>query len=562
MAGSGNEVQKIDSNITGLRAAEEASLCTLPAVPVWRETEPNGYQDFGGEITTVARTPINPSRQRKKGSVTDKDASAGFGTDVTQTNLQRFLRSFCFADFREQPNTDSFNKEPVYNPDGTVATASTKITFTGVTGASGTFTASGGGLVTEGFITNHIVLFEGFTNAANNGIKVLTATTATTLVAAGQGVVDETPPATAKATVVGYQFVANDAGSSANGSSFPTLTRAGAFDLTTLGLIPGQSVFVGGDTAATRFTNAANNGVKRVRSVAAGAITLDKSTEAIVDETLSGGETLQLFFPSRVLKNESNPDLIKRFSWQFERTLGANDLSAPTNQQAEYVVGSVANELSLNFATADKLTADLSFVAADTETLDENNLPAFFNRTTTAADAIKSDSSNLGSVKVPVVEADAFNTSSDLSRVALTRVVDGDEDPTPLFAIAQEATITINNNAEGNKGLGVLGSFEISAGTFEVGGDQTAYFTDVAAQTAVQNAEDVSLDFLLVKQNAGVSIDLPLLTIGDGRANIELNQPITVPISNEAATGAKIDTTLDHTIMFGFYDYLPTAADL
>lgn len=562
MAGSGATVQKIDSNITGLRAAEEASLCILPAVPVWREQEPNGYQDFGGEITTVARTPINPSRQRKKGTVTDKDASAGFGSDLTQTNLQRFLRSFCFADFREQPNTASFDKEPTYNPDGTVLAASTAIPFTGVTAATGTYTASGAGLVAAGFIVNHIVFFSGFTNPGNNGIKVLTATTTTTLVVgAGQGVVDETPPAGAKAVVVGYQFVADDANIAAN-SGFPSLTRDGSFDLTTLGLIPGQSVFVGGDVAANRFTNAVNNGVKRIRSVAAGEIIFDKSVSEMVDESLSGGELVRLFFPSRVLKNESDPDLIKRFPWQFERTLGANDLSAPTNQQAEYVVGAVANELSFNFATADKLTVDLSFVAADTETLDENSLPAFFGRTTTVADAIKSDSSNLASVKVPVVEADAFNTSSDLSRIALTRVVDGDENPTPLFAIAQELTLTINNNAEGNKGLGVLGNFEISAGTFEVGGSQTAYFTDVAAQTAVQNAEDASLDLFLVKQNAGTTIDLPLLTLGDGRANIELNTPVTVPLSNEAATGAKVDATLDHTIMFGFYDYLPAAADI
>ena len=65
----------------------------------------------------------------------------------------------------------------------------------------------------------------------------------------------------------------------------------------------------------------------------------------------------------------------------------------------------------------------------------------------------------------------------------------------------------------------------------------------------------------LVKSNQGVSIDLPLLTLGDGRVTVEQDEPITIPLSQEAATAAAIDSTLDYTLHMTFWDFLPTLAD-
>ena len=82
-------LDKIDSNLTGLRFAEESSIGVLdqelavPANTDWVPLEPNTYADFGGSITTIARNPINPSRQRKKGVTTDKDSTGAFNTGST-----------------------------------------------------------------------------------------------------------------------------------------------------------------------------------------------------------------------------------------------------------------------------------------------------------------------------------------------------------------------------------------------------------------------------------------------------------------------------------------------
>lgn len=509
------QVNKIDSNITGLRYAEEQTLGTLPVSPIWKPLEPNSYNDFGGQLTMVARNPINPGRQRKKGVVTDLDASGGFNTDLTQENLQDLLQGFFFADARRKGEQ----------------------TATAVTEEAGDDTYAIAS--TAGFTVGGLVLAKGFTNEANNGLKTITGVNADTSIEVAEALVAEgSPPATNSLVVVGFEGTTGDLEIDASGS-LPALVSSSK-DLTELGLTPGEWVFIGGDNASTQFAQAANNGFKRVRSVAENRIEFDKSAlEMITDD--GSGKTIRVFL-GRVLKNEVG-SLIKRRSYQIERTLGAPDDSDPSKLQSEYLVGAVPSEFQLNIGTADKVTADVSFIATD-------------NEQRTAAQGLKSGT------RPALVEADAFNTSSDFSRIKLSRVVAGDEAPDPLFAFVTELTLTINNSLTPNKAVSVLGAFDVTAGTFVVSGNITAYFSNIAAVQAVRDNADITLDFAIVKSNAGIVVDVPLITLGDGRANIEQDQAITLPLTMEAASGAKVHPDLDHTLLMVFFDYLPDAADV
>ncbi len=500
---------KIDSNSTGLAYAEETSLGVLPGTPKWIPFEPNEYDDFGGELSLVARKPISAGRQRKKGSVVDLEASGGFNQDFTLKNTPDVLQGFCFASYRTMLELDP-------------------------TSVSGTaYVVADASTVPVGAL----FLAHGFTNEANNGLKVTTGTTGTDVQVSGL-VAEASPPADARIVLVGIQYGSAALAVDASVGQFPKLTTTG--DFSTLGLTPGQWVFVGGDSAATQFAQAVNNGFKRIRGIAddGSYLQFDQSLDVMVDDA-GTGKTIRVWF-SRFLKNEADESLIVRRSYHLERQLSKPD-TTDTYNQAEYIKGAVPSEMTLNVESADKMTIDLSFMAID-----------FLTRS--------SDVGPLSGTRATIDEADAFNTSSDIKHMRLA-VQSTTEAPGALFGYVTDMTISINNNVSANKAVGVLGAFDVTVGSFDVKSEVTAYFTDVAAIETIRANADLGLFVVAVKENAGVVFDVPLLAAGSGQLEIEADEPVMLPLEMDAGTAAKLNKNLDYTLGLSFFDYLPNLAD-
>lgn len=508
-------VNKIDSNVVSLAYAEEASIGVLSS-PTWYQLNPNSYDDFGGEITTVSANPINPSRQRNKGVTTDLDASGGFNHNWNFHALLDLFQGAFFANTREK-GTESVTAvdTDTVNPDEYEVASTT------------------------GFLVGNLIKGFGFTNSANNGLNQVTAIVADTSVevADGQLVAEASPPSNAIIKVVGHQFAADDLNIVTSGD-LPTITSDASFDFTTLGLVAGQWIYIGGDSASLGFATSANNGYKRIRSISATEIVIDKSETTMVAESLSGGETVQIFYGD-VIKNETGTSIVRR-TYHFERLLGAPDDAAPSSIQAEALKGAVINEVTFNVPQADLASIDFTIVATDAE---QN----------TAGNQLQSSVQEFFS-------ATDFNTSSDVRRIRMALTSSTDEDPTALFAYVTEAEITINNNVSPNKAVGVLGAFDVTAGTFEVGGSVTAYFSNVTAVQAVRNNSSVTIDVMLIKDNQGLILDIPLIALGNGRLEVEQDEPITLPLDLSAARGRDVNTNLDHTLLITEFWYLPTAA--
>jgi hypothetical protein len=501
------------SNVTGLRVAREASLKVLPGSPNWVPADPNSFSDFGGEVRNLARTPIRDDRQQAKGVTVALSAAGGWNCDYVFPSLKEVLPSFFYAAYRTRGEFGGLGE------------------ITGVT--TNTFTAASGLTVFE---VGKLVLFAGGSKVlGNNGLKRVTTSTATVLTVA-ETMVAETPPAGATLVEVGQQFAAGDVDVS-NAGPLPTLTRAAGSWITD-GYIFGEWIYIGGDPALTRFTNAANNGWKRVRSVTALVLTLDKSQAAMVTEA-DATQTIQIFY-GRVLKNEQQP-LIVRQSVQLEMLLGTPDAALPAQVQSQYVIGAVGNELTFRYKPQDKLMCDLALVACDVEYR-------------TGVEGVKSGN------RPALQERKAFNTSSSVRRVKLSTVSNTNVAPVPLAGSCLSLDMSIKNNVKGIAVIGTLGYFELVAGDFEVTADSSFLFVDIASCLSVRNNADATLDMIQVQDTTALAWDMPLVCLGDGRANVEKDEPITIPFSIQAASGQEVDDTLDHTLCMCFFDFVPVIA--
>ena len=491
--------------------------------PEWRVFEPNSYSDFGSTINTVARNPINPSRQRRKGAVTGVEASGGFNQDLTFNNTTDVMQGFAFALAREKLTTQGLNEAPVD-------------TFVNVTSGTNRYSVDEDhpvGVILDTVGVGDLVYASGFTQAANNGMKRITGSgsaAGNTFVTVAEALVNDATaqPVGAKLTKVGVRATSGDLSIELNGD----LVRLVSADQGIPGydsLIPGEWIFIGGDDSVDRFEN--NIGFARINVITEDYLEFDKVSWANPVDESGAGKTVKLFFGT-VIRNESDPALIRRGTLQLERTLG-NDANGV---MSEYIIGAVPNELTLNVPQEDKVTVDMTFIGCDAEH--------------------RSGTQGVKAGTRPVMEAlDALNTSSDFSRIKLSIVDPLTANPSPLFAFATDLTLTINNNASANKAVGTLGAIDITAGTFEVGGSITAYFANIESVQAVRNNADITLDFIMVKENQGLIFDIPLLSLGNGRLAVEQDQAITLPLDTSAA-----ESKFGNTLMFMHFPYLPDAA--
>lgn len=511
-------ISKIDSNATSTFIAEEECLKVLPGVDgqdaVWQNLEIDEFGTFGGEVETLARNPISQSRQNKKGGVVDKNASAAFTLDFTKSNLNKWLQGFFFADARQAPSTAPFNG--VHIP-------ITAVEADGYTGVG----------IHHLFNTGDIVMAQGFANPDNNGMKVVETTPQDTItLVAGTALTPDAAPAEAAVLArVGAQLPADYVNFEIIGG-LPALVAPTGQELDSYGtLFPGKWVFIGGDDPNSRF--AKNVGFARVLSVSETQIVFDDTT--FKPEAESGvGKSIQLF-TGNVIKNEDDPDLIKLRSYQLERVLGKGGFN---DYQAEYVVGAVANNITVNIENSTKVTAELEYVGLDTDYRNGN------------VDNLRKPGKRL-----PAPGEQFVNAGDNVYRMKMQLVDETTSDGKPLFAYLRSATIAIGNGVTPDKAVGEIGGFGVSLGNFEVTGEAVAYFQTVEALRAIQESADASFNIICAVQNAGFIFDIPLLTIGSGGVQVAKNEPVLLNVENNGA-----ENKHGYTLLYQWFDYLPNVA--
>jgi hypothetical protein len=499
---------KIDANAATTSFAEESTtLGTLPGSPIWYAREPNTIGDFGGEPSSVARKPLG-TRKVSKGSLTGIAPKVSLNEDLTQSNMPRLLQTFTQSAVRQKPSTQTY--------------AGVTVALTSVASADNSYNAASGLTV---FLAKHLLKASGFTVAANNGLKTA-VTTAAGKVTVAETLVNETPSAAAKLEAVGVQFAASDC---AMTYSAPTLTlTTSVFNLTTLGLNVGEWVHIGGDSAASKFATATLFGYARIASIAANAIVFDKVRGLVPAADTGTGKTIHLYFQN-VIKDET-VDTQKSVQWEVQ--LGSDGVGI----QSQIVTGCIGNELTLNMQKKDKLNVDLGFIGID-------------HQLRTGTQGI------LAGTRVAAFNESAINNSSDLFLGRLTLVDATTLSPAQYYGFSSESSLMIANNATLDEAEGEAGGFDVTLGDFDVTGKITAYFTTVAAISAMRANVSATYDKIYAAQNAGFVFDLPLVTLGGAIPKIEKNKAIELPIDTQGCVGPN-----GYTLLFGFWPYLPTIA--
>jgi hypothetical protein len=501
-------LEKQDSNKVGLYLAREVDGA-LPENPVFITREPNSFDSFGGTYAKVRRNPFNTSRQNKKGTTSDLDVAGGWNEDVTQNNLFDFAEGFFFAALRRKALQ----------------------AVTAIDGETKTFTVGSA----AGFTVGSMVALSGMASKINNGMKHITGI-AGNVVTVAEELVDEAIAvgAAKMATNVGRRFAAGDCAlSKVDNMVLLTFTAA---DPATFGLIPGEWTFIGGDLAVTQFADV-KPGYGRLNRIEGKTMFFDKFTSVVADDADDEGvgKTIELFF-GFLVKNEDDEDLIVEHSFVAERPLGKDD----DGTQSDNMENMVFNQLTWNSPLANKPTVGITGIGLNYDTR-------------TGAEGLRAREE--GAVVVKALGEEAFNTSTNVYRIRLSMIDPVTGVPSPLFARCTEWSIVINNNVSAAKAQGELGGFATTVGQFDVSLTVTAYFNTVAAITSIKNNDDCTFDAIYAKKNAGIIWDLPLISTGGGALTIAQNQPIMLPLTNEAA-----ESPFGHTALLNFMPYLPSVA--
>lgn len=484
MAGRTNEVS--------MSYAEEVSTGTLPGSPVFKYIEPNDIGTYGATLTTKARNPISNTRGAKKGAIVDLDSAVEFGADMTLDSVQDFAKGFMYASWYEQLN---------FEPTAVVVSA---------------FTVAADGDLTA----DTLVYARNFLNSGNNGLFVVGAgSTGTSIVIDATLIAETTPPDSAEVDVVGVQGADSDIEIDAEGNLISTV-----LDFTTLDIIQGQGIYIGGDTTVTQFATAAG-GYARCRLIEAHKITLDKT---IAQDTDAGAsKTIQLFFGSFIRDVATNDAKFGATTYQFEMRIPGLD----EGTSYEYAKGNICNTANFSLATADFATTSFTFIGTDTD------VPTTTRKTATWVD--------------PSLTT-ALSTTADVANLRLALA-----DETSLTSYTKSLDIAINNNATPEKAVGVLGAVETSYGDFVVTGSTEVLYENDDIITAIRNNETVTLDFVIANDNGAIWVDIPSMTLGSGNKSFPENEIIKISLDGNAFE----DTYYGFSLGFTKFPYVPGQDD-
>jgi len=495
------------------------SLESAPGVAsaAWKLMEPNSIGAFGADISTVARDPISPTRQRRKGTVVDLDSSVEFDHDLTMSCFRDFAAGWCFsrainADVTQLPAAGAANAAGEY----TLATAL-------VGSQIGRFSSTVAG--------STLIWVAGFATSANNGLKSIDAdATASTALSVAEALTDES--GSARISFAGHRVAVGEAVAWAWSAPNMQATLSASGLGTLLGglaLSVGQLIHIGsvsalGGTIQRAFDDAGTDdayGYARVVSISANDIVLDK-VSPLLQATLAATGDVDILFGEFVRNVAvSHGDYVEQ-TYQFEAAFPnlGNGTSGNTDEAYQYASSNYCNELSMSLPLADKATMSVGFVGTDTANPTTTRMPG-------------------ADTPVTPAQTSAYNSSNDIARLRITGA-----DESGLSTDFKSLTLTLKNNVSPEKILGKLGAAFVNAGNFEVDVDAELLFTSPRVIDAIRNNDTVTMDFVLRNDDGVIAVDIPAMSLGGGGRDYPRDESIKLSTTGMAFGDPSLNTSI------------------
>lgn len=492
----------VQSDGVGLLFAREATLGTQPTTG-FVQLQPNssGITATTRQNVVVERDSLlSPNLTSERGAVVGYDVSPQIVHDVTLDLL--YALSELIA--RSSTNWPGGTGLGFFRP--------TAIT-------TGAWTVAASGALPAGTI----VRCDGATNAANNGLHVLTTGSTSTSIATADTLVAETPPTNCVLRVVGFQCASGDCTLDASGNIVTT-----TLDCTTIGLVVGMPIVIGDPTSGAAFTFATQLGLKSgagvavVAAIAAHKITLRRRSFTATADT-GTSKTIRLLVPAWLRNVPITDGSYLRPSGSIEVSLpGAGDSGATTYR---YSNGLAVSSCQIDTAVQARLIATLKMIGMVT------------------AEPTATRATGASSALAPLL-TQIFSTASEMYDVRLLKQVD----ETVVQQLFNSSKLMLDNKVSPVKALAYAGAADLVFGDYNTTSDIGYFVRDNNVEMAVDENTDCTHDMLFHNSDGGLWFDLPMCKVRKGdetyAANAAVTGSATLQANRDPATGIQFAIAL------------------
>lgn len=479
----------------------------VQATTGWQTLEPNpdGLSEFYPKLRKIAPVPLTTSRQLNASQTVDLDASPKLTHDLTKDLQDAIAEGWMLARARHTGGTGQAYFVP------TARTASA-------------YSVGGGGNLQAGTL----VVGRGWANSANNGLFVVGSSSTNVAINVAGGVAETPIGHLATLEVAGFRGAAGDIGIDVNGN-----VVSQAADFTTMGLVPGMWIWVGGTIgSAFAFATGAYRGFAKITAVSAHLLSLARRAWTVGPADAGAGQTIDLYW-GRWLRTVAftDPDYVEP-SYTLE--LSYPKMSNGIADEFTNAVGCLVDQVEINAPAAGLVTTSVGFVG----------------KTITDPSTTRAVGANAAA---GVLAIDRYNT---VNRDLYERLqLQADESVVSEGVDVESWRLGYMNHVTMQKGHGVLGGVRPIVGKAEASLDMSMVCTgDAAMKLCSQNLTGMFGSGLRT-DDGGIFIDLPALKCSDAPPKFPANGNVMLDLKLSAFR----DPVGGYTLGLMLFPYLPAA---